>query len=139
MPDSPQALLVVLSTLVVALIAKDILNGMLRRPFLNPDAWQPLPLVDVKQLSHNTRRFRFALPHQEQLLGLPLGQHISIKGTAADGSEVMRCAPSQPACSACFGLPLVAAGLAWRRGQRAVQATCRAPPWFAASGAPVAC
>lgn len=102
-----QALLVVLSTLVVALIAKDILNGMLRRPFLNPDTWQPLPLVDVKQLSHNTRRFRFALPHQEQLLGLPLGQHISIKGAAADGTEVMRCA--HPACLAAW--PAAAAGL----------------------------
>lgn len=86
----PQALLVVLVTLVVALVAKDVVNGMLRRPFLDPSKWQPLTLVDVKQLSHNTRRFRFALPHQEQVLGLPLGQHVSLKGTAEDGSEVMR-------------------------------------------------
>jgi hypothetical protein len=88
----PQALLVVLVVLVVFLIAKDLLNGVLRRPFLNPDKWQPLTLVDVKKLSHNTKRFRFALPHQEQALGLPLGQHISIRGTAADGSAVFRCA-----------------------------------------------
>jgi len=86
----PQALFVVLATLVLALILKDALNGMTRRPFLNPDKWQPLTLVDIKQLSHNTKRFRFALPHQEQALGLPLGQHISIKGLDAEGRDVMR-------------------------------------------------
>lgn len=48
--------------------------------------------MDVKELSHNTKRYRFALPHQEQELGLPLGQHISIKGTDAEGRDVMRCA-----------------------------------------------
>ena len=52
--------------------------------------WQPLTLVDIKTLSHNTRRYRFALPHQEQELGLPLGQHISIKATDAEGRDVMR-------------------------------------------------
>jgi cytochrome-b5 reductase len=67
-----QALLVVLVTLVVALIAKDALNGMLRRPFLDPEKWQPLTCVDIKQVSHNTRRFRFALPHQEQVRGRTL-------------------------------------------------------------------
>ena len=106
----PQALLVVLVVLVVFLIAKDLLNGVLRRPFLNPDQWQPLTLVDVKKLSHNTKRFRFALPHQEQALGLPLGQHISIRGTAADGSAVFRCAGlGGPACllGAAAGLRLV--------------------------------
>lgn len=88
----PQALLVVLTTLVIVLVGKDIINGMMRSPFLNPNTWQPLTLVDVKQLSHNVRRFRFALPHQEQLLGLPLGQHVSIKGSSKNGGgEVFRC------------------------------------------------
>ncbi|KAL4853280.1 NADH--cytochrome b5 reductase 1 [Chlorella vulgaris] len=87
----PQALLVVLTTLVIVLVGKDIINGMMRSPFLNPNTWQPLTLVDVKQLSHNVRRFRFALPHQEQLLGLPLGQHVSIKGSSKNGGgEVFR-------------------------------------------------
>lgn len=86
----PQALFVALVAFVVALVLKDFINGMARRPFLNPDKWQPLTLVDVKELSHNTKRYRFALPHQEQELGLPLGQHISIKGTDAEGRDVMR-------------------------------------------------
>lgn len=135
----PQALFVALVVFVVALVLKDFINGMARRPFLNPDKcagwvmrctpccrrrrrrcqppprtaslpaashnpcsasarslalavprWQPLTLVDIKTLSHNTRRYRFALPHQEQELGLPLGQHISIKATDAEGRDVMR-------------------------------------------------
>ncbi|PSC68419.1 NADH-cytochrome b5 reductase 1 [Micractinium conductrix] len=86
----PQALFVVLVAVVLGLILKDALNGATRRTFLNPDKWQPLTLVDIKNLSHNTRRYRFALPHQEQLLGLPLGQHISIKGVDEGGREVMR-------------------------------------------------
>ncbi len=141
----PQALFVALVVFVVALVLKDFINGMARRPFLNPDKcargwgdemrsaappppvpppmppparrrcttplppssahrsllrlsclpsarWQPLTLVDIKTLSHNTRRYRFALPHQEQELGLPLGQHISIKASDAEGRDVMRCA-----------------------------------------------
>ena len=91
----PQALLVVMVALVAVLVAKDIANGM-RKPFLNPDKWQPLPLVDKKELTHNTRRFRFALPHQDQALGLPVGQHISFKAVGADGTEVMRCVGGAP-------------------------------------------
>lgn len=33
---------------------------------------------------------RFALPHREQLLGLPIGQHISLKADTADGSMLLR-------------------------------------------------
>ncbi len=77
-------------SVVLYLVALDILNGM-RKPFLNPDKWQPLPLVDKKILTHNTRRFRFALPHQDQELGLPVGQHITLKVALADGTETLRC------------------------------------------------
>lgn len=70
-------------------MAKDVIAGA-RKPFLNPEMWQSLKLVDKKILTHNTRRFRFALPHQDQILGLPVGQHITIKASLPDGSEVMR-------------------------------------------------
>lgn len=85
----PQALLLALVAFVAILVLKDIAGGF-RRPFLNPDRWQALPLVDKKVLTHNTRRFRFALPHADQVLGLPLGQHISLKVVLDDGSEVIR-------------------------------------------------
>lgn len=41
----PQALFVALCAFVVALVLRDLANGMLRRPFLNPNKWQPLTLV----------------------------------------------------------------------------------------------
>lgn len=85
----PQILLVVLSAIIGILVILDAINGF-RRPFLKPDTWQPLPLVDKKILTHNTRRFRFALPHEEQLLGLPVGQHITLKVTLPSGEEVLR-------------------------------------------------
>ena len=85
----PHILLVFLVALISFLTIKDIFNGM-RKPFLDPNSWQPLQLLDKKVLTHNTRRFRFVLPHQDQKLGLPVGQHISIKTTLSDGSIVMR-------------------------------------------------
>lgn len=85
----PHIFLILLVGLIVILTMKDVVNGM-RRPFLDPGKWQPLQLLDKKELTHNTRRFRFVLPHQDQKLGLPVGQHISIKTTLPDGSVVMR-------------------------------------------------
>lgn len=29
-----------------------------RKPFLNPEVWQELPLVEKEVVTHNTRRFR---------------------------------------------------------------------------------
>lgn len=37
-----------------------------------------VPLIDKEILSHDTRRFRFGLPSNEHVLGLPTGQHVSI-------------------------------------------------------------
>ena len=37
-----------------------------------------LVLIDKVELSHDTRRFRFALPSSSHVLGLPTGQHISL-------------------------------------------------------------
>ena len=85
----PHALLVVLVLFLAAVMAKDLLRG-LRRPFLHPSQWKPLQLVDKKHLTHNTRRFRFVLPHEDQQLGLPVGQHITLKATLPDGTTVMR-------------------------------------------------
>lgn len=58
-------------------------------PFLHPEMWQQMPLVGKTHVSHNTRRFRFALPHRQQQLGLPVGQHISLKADA-EGPLLLR-------------------------------------------------
>jgi len=42
--------------------------------------WVSLPLKERKELSHDTRLFRFALPSEQHVLGLPVGQHLFLKG-----------------------------------------------------------
>ncbi|XP_064634915.1 NADH-cytochrome b5 reductase 3-like isoform X2 [Lineus longissimus] len=49
----------------------------------------PLRLVDKEEISHDTRRFRFALPSPKHILGLPVGQHIYLSARI-DGSLVVR-------------------------------------------------
>jgi len=64
---------------------------VLTSPFL-PPSLPPLPqLIEREELTHNTRRFRFALPSAKHVLGLPVGQHISLKYTDKDGKDVSRC------------------------------------------------
>lgn len=42
----------------------------------DPTLKYPLKLVDKEEISPDTRRFRFALPSPDHILGLPVGQHI---------------------------------------------------------------
>ncbi|CDP19741.1 unnamed protein product [Coffea canephora] len=41
----------------------------------------PCKLVSKTSISHDVRKFRFALPSEEQVLGLPIGKHIFICAT----------------------------------------------------------
>jgi len=54
-----------------------------------PDVKYPLRLVDKEEISHDTRRFRFALPSPQHILGLPVGQHIYLVARM-DGLPVVR-------------------------------------------------
>ncbi|XP_043468755.1 NADH-cytochrome b5 reductase 3 isoform X2 [Leptopilina heterotoma] len=46
-----------------------------------------LPLIKKEVISHDTRKFRFGLPSDEHVLGLPIGQHIHL--TAKINDEVV--------------------------------------------------
>lgn len=46
-----------------------------------------LPLIKKDVISHDTRRFRFGLPSEEHILGLPIGQHVHL--TAKINDEVV--------------------------------------------------
>lgn len=35
-----------------------------------------LPLAEKIEISHDTRKFRFRLPSEEHILGLPIGRHV---------------------------------------------------------------
>ncbi|KAJ6666373.1 hypothetical protein lerEdw1_000646 [Lerista edwardsae] len=55
----------------------------------NPDIKYPLRLIDKEEISHDTRKFRFALPSPDHILGLPIGQHIYLSARI-DGNLVIR-------------------------------------------------
>jgi len=59
--------------------------------FLKPDTFQDLPLTQITRTSHNTKIYRFSLPSPSQVLGLPIGQHISIAATPKNADkEIVR-------------------------------------------------
>jgi cytochrome-b5 reductase len=60
-----------------------------REPVLDPKEWKEFPLKEKIVVSPNTAIYRFALPHQKDVLGLPIGQHISVSAEI-DGKEIMR-------------------------------------------------
>ncbi|SCU78364.1 LAFA_0A06260g1_1 [Lachancea sp. 'fantastica'] len=59
-------------------------------PVLAKNEFREFPLISKTVLSHNTAVYRFALPKHTDVLGLPIGQHISIQGFLKDGKEIMR-------------------------------------------------
>lgn len=61
----------------------------LTRGFLDPQQYQRLPLVEKDQLSSNVFRFLFALPNAQDVIGLPIGQHVAIRAIV-DGTTVTR-------------------------------------------------
>ncbi|XP_040030981.1 NADH-cytochrome b5 reductase 3 isoform X2 [Gasterosteus aculeatus] len=63
-----------------------------KRPALtleDPNIKYALRLLDKQIVSHDTRKFRFALPSPEHILGLPIGQHIYLSARI-DGKLVVR-------------------------------------------------
>ncbi|RYN53434.1 hypothetical protein AA0114_g4348 [Alternaria tenuissima] len=63
---------------------KDINLGV-----LNARVYQPFPLIDKFNISHDTIRFVFGLPNENSVLGLPTGQHIAIRHEI-DGKQFAR-------------------------------------------------
>ncbi|KAM9328188.1 NADH-cytochrome b5 reductase 3-like [Pholidichthys leucotaenia] len=55
----------------------------------DPNIKYALRLIDKQIVSHDTRRFRFALPSPQHILGLPIGQHIYLSAKV-DGKLVVR-------------------------------------------------
>ncbi|KAK4031513.1 NADH-cytochrome b-5 reductase [Parachaetomium inaequale] len=56
---------------------------------LDPRQWRAFPLVQKVELAPHVYRFVFALPHADDVLGLPTGQHIALRATI-DGQSVAR-------------------------------------------------
>ncbi|XP_075423518.1 NADH-cytochrome b5 reductase 2-like isoform X2 [Ascaphus truei] len=56
---------------------------------LDPSEKYPLPLIEKQEISHDTKKFRFALPSSEHILGLPIGQHVYLSAKV-NGNLVIR-------------------------------------------------
>ncbi|VDN86520.1 unnamed protein product [Brugia pahangi] len=57
------------------------LFGITRKKLItlvDSEATYPLALMQKEIVNHDTRRFRFKLPTNEHILGLPVGQHIHL-------------------------------------------------------------
>lgn len=64
-------------------------DPLLSRGFLDPQAFQALPLADKELLAPGVYRLAFELPAPDAVLGLPIGQHVAIRATV-DGAAVQR-------------------------------------------------
>ncbi|TPX68488.1 hypothetical protein SpCBS45565_g02984 [Spizellomyces sp. 'palustris'] len=60
-----------------------------RVPTLSKTDWKEFALKEKIIISHNTAIYRFALPSPDAVLGLPIGQHISVSAEI-DGKEIAR-------------------------------------------------
>lgn len=78
---------------VTAVMAKVFLFGDKKKKcpitLQDPTVKYPLKLIDREEVSHDTRRFKFALPSNDHILGLPVGQHIYLSARI-DGQLVIR-------------------------------------------------
>jgi len=61
-----------------AFFAKYFLDSKKKKlvTLVDPNVKYALKLIEREEISHDTRRFRFALPSDKHVLGLPTGQHI---------------------------------------------------------------
>ncbi|CAG8892081.1 unnamed protein product [Penicillium egyptiacum] len=79
-----------------AIAAAGVLAGYLvfsnkPRKVLNPTEFQNFVLKEKNEISHNVAIYRFALPRSTDILGLPIGQHISLAATIeGQPKEVVR-------------------------------------------------
>ncbi|KAG0010082.1 NADH-cytochrome b5 reductase [Entomortierella chlamydospora] len=60
-----------------------------RTPPLDPKEYRRFILVDKVVASPNTAMYKFALPHEDDVLNLPIGQHISVMANIG-GKEISR-------------------------------------------------
>lgn len=54
------------------------------KTLVDPDVKVALKLKEKIEINHDTRCFRFALPSEDHVLGLPIGQHLSLSATIND-------------------------------------------------------
>ncbi|PWY88640.1 hypothetical protein BO94DRAFT_565508 [Aspergillus sclerotioniger CBS 115572] len=64
-------------------------NPHLAKGFLDPKEYKSLPLIRKDTLSPNVFKFVFQLPNPQDVVGLPIGQHVAIRANV-NGTMVSR-------------------------------------------------
>jgi len=85
-PALATAGLLILSACVLVYIN---LKSLSRAPVLDSKSWKEFSLHSKIIVSPNTALYRFALPRKDDVLGLPIGQHISV-AAKIDGKDIVR-------------------------------------------------
>lgn len=89
--DLNQLISVVLGGLISSFVLFIFTRSQKEDITLNPDQWVSLPLRSINRVSSNTAIYRFSLKTWKSKLGLPIGQHVQIKGISPlDGKETIR-------------------------------------------------
>jgi cytochrome-b5 reductase len=83
---------ILFGTTIFVTIASTLLLLKKEKKAMDPTAdFQPFELTKIESLSHDTRRFTFALQTPKTKLGLPIGQHISLRfKDSSTGKNVQR-------------------------------------------------
>lgn len=91
-PHDPVAIGAIAVTVVAVLAGTAYFLFYSKKPAgcLDPETWRTFRLEKRIQVSHNVVKFRFALPSPTEVLGLPIGQHISCQGRDKEGEEVIK-------------------------------------------------
>ncbi|KAI8331228.1 hypothetical protein BC941DRAFT_439378 [Chlamydoabsidia padenii] len=86
--DSLQSLFpYAIPAIIVAGSAYFFLNK--KTPVLDPKDYKNFKLIQKTVISHNTAIYRFGLPRKDDVLGLPIGQHISVMAEI-NGKQISR-------------------------------------------------
>lgn len=79
-------------TAVIAVLTALAVQAFLKmqvKPSLDKDEFREFPLIQKTVVSHNSAIYRFGLRSPSAVLGLPIGQHISV-AAHIDGKEIVR-------------------------------------------------
>lgn len=89
--ETPVLLGLAVGTISVLFLAYTILLKPKKEPSMSPTDFRKFKLVEKESLSHDTRKFTFELQTPETVLGLPVGQHITLRFQDSDGKRHQRC------------------------------------------------
>lgn len=78
-----------LLALIFGFIVFKAFSSKRQRKVLSKEFFQEFPLIQRTVLSHNSGIYRFALPKESDILGLPIGQHIQITANI-NGKDIVR-------------------------------------------------